>query len=106
MLPLASLAMKETHLEDDGALKNDEHEEGEKRVVPVLVEHPQADAEDLEHKKGRDGVLGKEAEERRHGDVKRVGAVAAEGELDGLFGGEAPALLELAERRLAVCRVG
>ena len=37
-----------SHLPDNCALENHEHEEGEKAVVPVFVEHPQGHAEDLE----------------------------------------------------------
>ncbi|KAI3487633.1 hypothetical protein L1887_48414 [Cichorium endivia] len=73
-------------LEDDGALEDDEHEEREERVVPVLVEHPQADAEDLEDEEGCDGVLEEEIDELGLGNVELVLAKGAESELDVLLG--------------------
>src|SRR5882672_8998966 len=73
--PHAACAPKKTRLEDDGALKDDEHEQREQAEVPVLVEAPQRDAEDLEHEEGRGGVLREERGEGRDGDVALVLAV-------------------------------
>jgi hypothetical protein len=64
--------VEQTHLEDDGAFKDDQHEEGEERVVPVLVQTPETDTEELEHKEGRHRVLAKDFPEAWHRDVERV----------------------------------
>jgi len=47
------------HLPDNCALENHEHEEGEKTVVPILVEHPQSYAENLENEERCGSMLGK-----------------------------------------------
>jgi hypothetical protein len=44
-------------LPNNGALENDEHKEGKERIVPVLVEHPKSNTEDLEDEEWRNGVL-------------------------------------------------
>ena len=48
-----------SHLPNNCALENHEHEEGEKAVVPVFVEHPQGHAEDLEDEERRGSMLRK-----------------------------------------------
>lgn len=63
---------EEPDLEDSRALKDDQHEQREETVVPVLVEAPQSDTEDLEDEEGRDGVLRKEFCKGRDGDVEDV----------------------------------
>lgn len=62
-------------LPDDCALEGDEHEEGKERVVPVLIEHPQTNTEDLEDEEGRDGMLLEQLGEGGDGNVKSVEAI-------------------------------
>jgi len=61
-----------THLPDNCALENHEHEEGEKAVIPVFVEHPEGHAEDLKDEKRRGSMLRKQRAEGRNGDVELV----------------------------------
>jgi len=63
------------HLENDGALKDNQHERCEQGVVPVLVQAPQRHAEHLEDEEGRDGMLGEELGEFRDGDMAFILAV-------------------------------
>ena len=81
-------------LPDNGALENDEHEQGEERVVPVFVQHPQTDAEDLEDEEGGDGVFLEELGEGRDGDVERVGAIVLLQAVELRGGRDALGLLE------------
>lgn len=60
------------HLPDNCALENHEHEEGEKAVVPVLIEHPESHTEDLEDKERSGSVFNKQRAEGRNGNVKLV----------------------------------
>ena len=46
-----------SNLFDKDGLEGDQHEQGEDAVVPVLVQAPQAHAEDLEHKERSRGPL-------------------------------------------------
>ncbi len=46
-----------TRLEADGGLEDDEEDEREDGVVPVLVQAPEQDAQDLEDEEGRHRVL-------------------------------------------------
>ena len=57
------------------ALEGDQHEEGEKRVVPVLIQHPKTNAEDLKNEEGSHCVLLEELGKCGHGDVESVGAI-------------------------------
>lgn len=50
---------RQTHLEDDSALENNQHECCEQTVVPVLVQAPKGYTENLEHKERRSGMLSK-----------------------------------------------
>ena len=63
------------HLEDDCALKHNKHKEGEKGIVPVLVETPKANGEKLEDEEGRDCVLCKELPECRDRNVEVILAI-------------------------------
>ncbi len=47
-------------LENDGALEDYEHEEGEEGVVPVLVHAPEGDTEDLKDEEGGCSMLAEE----------------------------------------------
>lgn len=67
------------------ALESDKHEQGEDRVVPVLVETPQADTEQLEDEERRHSVLLEQLAERRDGDVERVEAIVVRKTGDFLF---------------------
>lgn len=91
-------------LGDGRALEDDEHEEGEEGVVPVLVQTPQRDAEDLEDEEGGGGVLAEELEEGGDGDVELVLAVGSErvGDLEALEAGGGDVG---GERRVRVGRV-
>ena len=64
--------MSYAYLPDNCAFENYEHEEGEKAVVPVFVEHPQRHAEDLENKEWCSGMLSKQCAEGRNWDVEFV----------------------------------
>lgn len=48
------------HLEDYSALKDNEHEESEYRVIPILVQAPQPDRKELEDEEGGDCMLCKQ----------------------------------------------
>ena len=74
------------------ALESNEHEQGKERVVPVLVEHPKSDTEDLEDKERCDGVLLEQLSESRNGDIERVGAIVM------LEAGQVRLLLDTARR--------
>jgi hypothetical protein len=61
-----------TNLPNDSALKNDQHEQCEKTVVPILVKAPESDAKYLEDKEGRGGVLSEEGCEGWDRNVKFI----------------------------------
>jgi hypothetical protein len=61
-----------SYLRDCSALEDDQHEQCEKRVVPVLVEAPECDAEDLEDEERRSRMFPKELQERGDRDVELV----------------------------------
>jgi len=61
-----------TYLPDNCALEYYEHEEGEKAVVPVFVEHPEGYAEDLENEEWRGSMFRKQCAERRNWYVELV----------------------------------
>lgn len=61
--------MMTTYLENNGALKHDEHKRRKEGIVPVFVQAPQGDAKDLKDKERSDGVLGKQLREFRDGDM-------------------------------------
>jgi hypothetical protein len=61
-----------TYLPDNCALEHYEHEECEKAVVPVFVEHPEGYAENLENEERRGSMLRKQRAERRNWDVELV----------------------------------
>lgn len=72
-------------------LKHDKHDEGEDGVVPLLIETPESNTEDLEDKEGGNSVLKEELGKGGNGDIKLVGAVDTVGKLeigglDGLGG--------------------
>lgn len=60
------LLNREPYLSGHRALKDQEHAEDEERVIPVLVEHPEDTAEDLEHEEGRRHLLHVQLPEARH----------------------------------------
>jgi hypothetical protein len=62
-------------LPDNSALEGDEHKKSEERVVPVFIEHPKTNTEDLEDEEGRDGVLLEQLGEGRDGNIKSVEAI-------------------------------
>ena len=58
-------------LPHNGALESNEHEQREERVVPVFIEHPQSNTEDLEDEERCNGVLLEELEEVREREYRR-----------------------------------
>ena len=80
---------------DDSALKDDQHEECEQRVVPVFIQHPKPNTEDLENEEWRNGVLLEKLEECRHWNIESVIAIVVLESLDLLLGGYAAGLLEV-----------
>lgn len=65
----------DTHLPDNGAFKDNQHEQREQTVIPVLVQAPQRNTEHLEDEERRRRMLAKELRERRDRDVELVLAV-------------------------------
>jgi hypothetical protein len=63
---------KAAHLPDDGTLEDDEHEKGEETVIPIFIETPEGDTEDLEDEERGGGLLRKKVDEGRDGDVELV----------------------------------
>jgi hypothetical protein len=61
-----------THLPDNCALENNEHEEGEKAVIPVFVKHPEGYTEYLKDEERRGSMLRKQRAEGRDGDVEFI----------------------------------
>ena len=60
------------YLPHNGTLKHDKHEEREETVVPILVQTPKGDAEDLEDKEGCCGVFREQFREGGDGNVKLI----------------------------------
>jgi hypothetical protein len=46
-ITLNAMKIKGLHLPNDGALKYDQHEESEYTVIPILIQAPKSDAENL-----------------------------------------------------------
>jgi hypothetical protein len=63
-----------TNLEHNCALKYDQHEPREQTVVPVFIQTPQGDAENLEHEERRNSMLCKELRELGDRNMARVGS--------------------------------
>lgn len=57
-------------LEDYGCFKDHQHNQSEKRIVPILVQAPQADTKDLEHKEWSNRMLFEEVDEGRHRNLE------------------------------------
>ena len=87
-------------LPDDSRLEHNQHEKCEERVVPVFVEHPETDAENLEHKERRDSVLLEELRESRHGDIEDVRSVLLSDVFDIRVLAHTPRFLEVADEWL------
>ncbi|KAG9765972.1 hypothetical protein KCU73_g154, partial [Aureobasidium melanogenum] len=83
--PTCSLCIPRCH---DSALKDDEHEKGEERVIPVFIKHPEADTENLEDEEGGDSMLLEQFCERRNGDVEGISAIVLLETGDFFCGGE------------------
>ena len=47
-------------LPDDRTLEHDKHEQCEQTIIPILVQTPQGDTEDLKNKKRCSGLFSKE----------------------------------------------
>lgn len=105
-----------TNLEHDRAFKDDQHESRKQTVVPVFIQAPQGDTEDLKHEEGRNGMLRKELGKLWNRDVARVGSklggqvrngnVGRQRNLGGsLDGQESGRVLEDGERRTGVAGI-
>mmetsp|Transcript_726 Transcript_726/g.2584 ORF Transcript_726/g.2584 Transcript_726/m.2584 type:complete len:510 (+) Transcript_726:1095-2624(+) len=68
---------------DDGGLEDEQHEEGEDGVVPVLVQAPEEHAEHLEHEERRQRLLLVELHELGARDRELVGAPVVLGVVEG-----------------------
>lgn len=66
----------ETYLPDDSGLKDDQHDEGEDGVVPVLVQAPKGNTEDLEDEEGCNSVFLEELHELGQGNVESIHAIS------------------------------
>ena len=93
----AELGQGPLSLPHNGALESDQHEQGEQRVVPVFIQHPQSDAEDLEDEEGRNGVFLEQLGEGRDGDIEFVCAIMLCDALNLSGRGETLGLLERLE---------
>ncbi|CAI6099130.1 unnamed protein product [Clonostachys chloroleuca] len=89
-------------LPHDCTFEHDQHEESEERVVPILIKHPQANAEHLEDEERGDGVFLEELGEGRHGDVEGVDAVVLFNARQFDLGVDTPGGLKVANRRLGL----
>ena len=63
---------RQPYLPHNGTLKHDKHEEREETVVPILVQTPKGDAEDLEDKKRCCCVFREQFGEGGDGNIKLV----------------------------------
>src|SRR2546429_1366934 len=52
-------------LPDNSALEDNQHEQCEERIVPVVVQQPETHAENLENEEGRNGMLFPQLDESR-----------------------------------------
>jgi hypothetical protein len=57
-------------LEYDSAFKHDQHEKGKQGIVPVLIQTPQTDAKDLEHKERSNSVFLEQFHESGDGNIE------------------------------------
>jgi hypothetical protein len=80
-------AEKSAHLENNGALENDQHESGKERIVPVLVQHPQRNTEDLEDEEWCNGMFSEELGESGNGDMALVLSVRRGQNIERRHGG-------------------
>jgi hypothetical protein len=48
-----------TYLKDDSTFKYDQHEQSKQGIIPILVQTPKSNTEDLENKEWSDGMFGK-----------------------------------------------
>jgi hypothetical protein len=56
----------------DGRFKDHQQDEGEQRIIPVLIQAPQQHTQDLKDKKGRHGMFLEKVPKRRKRDVKHI----------------------------------
>lgn len=66
----------------DRALEHDEHEQSEQAVVPIFVQTPECDAEDLEDEEWGNTVLCKEGRECRNRDIEFILVIEGEQVVD------------------------
>ena len=93
----AELVQSPLALPNDSALEDNQHEEGEQRVVPVLIQHPKSNTEDLENEERRNSMLLEELEKGWYWNIEGVVAIVVLESLDLLLGGYAAGLLEVLE---------
>jgi len=64
-----------TYLPHDGTFKHHQHEQGEETVVPVFIQNPKGDTENLENKERGSSMLAKEFGEGGDRNVELVPAI-------------------------------
>lgn len=65
-----------TDLEDNGTFEDHQHERGEERIVPVLVQAPQSHTEHLKDEEWGHGMLSEQLGELGNGDVTFVVSIS------------------------------
>lgn len=51
------------YLPDDGTFKYNQHEQSKQAIVPIFIQNPETNAENLEYEKGGGGVFYKQDRE-------------------------------------------
>lgn len=95
---------KRTNLPDDRRLEDDQHDQGEDRVVPVFIQAPKSNTKDLEDEEWSDGMFLEEFRERRFGNVEPVHAISSGGRLCLLLT-QSSRFLEFTHRQSEVGRI-
>jgi hypothetical protein len=61
-----------TYLKDDSTFKDNQHEQSKQGLIPILVQTPKCNTENLENKEWSDGMFGKQFSEFGNWDVTFV----------------------------------
>jgi len=64
-----------THLPDNSALEHNQHEERKQAVIPILIQTPKADAEDLEDEEWGGCLFREQFRKSRNWDVECIVAI-------------------------------
>lgn len=99
------MSRQRPYLPHNSTLKHNKHKECEETVVPILIQTPKGDAEDLEDKEGRCGVFREQFREGRDRNIKLVLSVLC-GEHFGVLLRESLGLHEGGDRGLVGAWVG